>query len=264
LSKKTAVIIGAGPAGLTAAYELAKRAEISPIVLESGNYIGGISRTVNYKGNRIDIGGHRFFSKSDRVMKWWDSLMPIEKPGIQSAKNTAERQNQAPADKLRLNQTAEDRIMLVRNRKSRILFQRKFFDYPINLSVQNMAKLGFFRVIRIIVSYIKSRIMQIGEEINLEQFLINRFGNELYQTFFKSYTEKVWGMPCSEIDAAWGAQRIKGLSVSTAIKHVIRQMLRKDKDLSQRNTETSLIERFLYPKYGPGQMWEVCAHMVGK
>ncbi len=238
MSKKTAIIIGAGPAGLTAAFELATRTDIRPIVLERSTYMGGISRTINYKGNRIDLGGHRFFSKSDRVMDWWLEQLPI-----------------ANGDK------GEDKLMLARSRKSRIYFLRKFFDYPVQLTRATLMNLGLWRTLRIGVSYVWSALFPPKKVENLEQFFISRFGRELYLTFFKSYTEKVWGVPCHEISAEWGAQRIKGLSITKAILHFLTSSKKKG-EIAQKDTETSLIEAFLYPKFGPGQMWEEVARQV--
>jgi protoporphyrinogen oxidase len=262
--EKRAVIVGAGPAGLTAAYELLTRTDIVPLVLEKTDYVGGISRTVNYKGNRIDIGGHRFFSKSDRVMQWWLNILPMQAIEGEQAeityqqKTTSVAAHPRPADPER-----DDRVMLVRNRKSRIYFMRQFFAYPITLSGDTLSKLGLMKTIRIGLSYLRSLLFPIKNEQNLEQFFINRFGRELYLTFFKSYTEKVWGIECKEISAEWGAQRIKGLSILKTITHILKNALPKKKsDISQKDIETSLIERFLYPKYGPGQMWEEVAQIV--
>jgi protoporphyrinogen oxidase len=259
----TAVIIGAGPAGLTAAYELLVRSDFKPIVVEMSEMMGGISRTVEFKGNRIDIGGHRFFSKSDRVMQWWLEMLPLE-PGVEeefSVRYQGKERVVAPASSRRPTDDP-DRVMLVRSRKSRIFFNRAFFDYPIRLNLQTLRNLGFSRVVRIVVSYLKARVLPLREESDLEAFLINRFGRELYRTFFQSYTEKVWGVPCHEIGAEWGAQRIKGLSITKAVIHALSRVVKKDRTVSQRDTETSLIERFLYPKLGPGQMWETCAERV--
>jgi len=235
MSKKTAIIIGAGPAGLTAAYELLNKTDIIPIVYEKSADIGGISKTVNYKGNRIDIGGHRFFSKSDRVMNWWKKMMPI-----------ADESNKD-----------NDAILLQRSRLSRILFLHCFFGYPISLSVETVRNLGLFRTMMIGFSYIKACILPIRPELTLEDFMINRFGRALYLTFFKSYTEKVWGVECKDIGADWGAQRIKGISISSAISHAVKNIFnKKNKLIDQKDVETSLIDQFLYPKLGPGQMWE--------
>ncbi|MGZ6264344.1 MAG: NAD(P)-binding protein, partial [Bdellovibrionota bacterium] len=209
MQKHTAIIVGAGPAGLTAAHELLTRTEIQPIVLEMSGYMGGISRTVNYKGNRIDIGGHRFFSKSDRVMNWWLNFLPLE--GVEDSNVEITYQNRrrslavegAAADPAR-----DDRVMLLRHRLSRIYFLRRFFTYPITLSLDTIRKLGILKTAWIGLSYLRSVLFPIRPEENLEQFFINRFGHKLYATFFKSYTEKVWGVPCNQISAEWGAQRI--------------------------------------------------------
>lgn len=259
-----AVIIGAGPAGLTAAYELLTRTNIKPIVLEKSCYMGGISRTVNYKGNRIDIGGHRFFSKSERVMQWWLKMLPL-----QASAGETERigyhgmERDVPAGLAGLDAATRDTVMLLRPRKSRIYYLRRFFDYPITLTKDTLVKLGAVRTIRIGLSYLTSVIFPIKDERTLEQYLINRFGRELFLTFFKSYTEKVWGVPCDRISAEWGAQRIKGLSVWATLKHAAKKAFgRKTKGIAQKGTQTSLIEKFLYPKFGPGQMWEETARRI--
>lgn len=240
-----AIIIGAGPGGLTAAYELLTRTGIIPIILERSKEIGGISRTVNYKGNRIDIGGHRFFSKSKRVMDWWQMFLPLQTEPTHLS-------DSLPSAK----------IMLVRNRRSRIFFLRNFFEYPIRLSLDTLRKLGVYRIIKIGITYFTIRISPIKKETSLEDFFINRFGKELYNTFFKDYTEKVWGVACNKIKPDWGAQRIKGLSVSKAIRHAVISSFRKKSSLAQKNTETSLIDRFMYPRLGPGQLWEEVAEVV--
>lgn len=264
MSKKTAIIIGAGPAGLTAAYELLSRTDILPIVIEKSDYMGGISRTVNYKNNRIDIGGHRFFSKSDRVMDWWFQHLPMQESGAaQSITYQGQTREVLPSEPVGDSKPV-DELMLVRRRKSRIYYLRQFFDYPIQLSVDTLRKLGPWRTLRIGTSYLRSSFFPPKQVVNLEQFFIKRFGRELYLTFFKSYTEKVWGTPCREISAEWGEQRIKGLSITKTILHFLKTALgRKNKaDVRQKGTETSLIEQFLYPKYGPGQMWETVARKI--
>jgi protoporphyrinogen oxidase len=261
----TAIIIGAGPAGLTAAYELLQRSDIVPVVLEMTDYTGGISRTANYRGNRIDIGGHRFFSKSDRVMEWWLDRMPIEK--LAEGQATIEyrgHSRQVAGAEAAPDPERTDEVLLLRRRRSRIYFLRKLFEYPIRLSADTVRKLGMIRVLRIGLSYLRATAFPFRPPKNLEQFFINRFGRELYRTFFQSYTEKVWGERCSAISAEWGAQRIKGLSVLGAVRHVVRKLFRRGRgrDLAQKGTETSLIEQFLYPKFGPGQMWELVAGEV--
>jgi protoporphyrinogen oxidase len=255
-----AVIVGAGPAGLTAAYELLTRTGVRPVVLEKSEYMGGISRTVNYKGNRMDIGGHRFFSKSDRVMEWWLRMLPLEasEKGSFAIKYHGAERTVAP-DAVA---TDPDRVMLVRPRKSRIYYLRRFFSYPVTLSAGTLANLGLWRTFKIGLSYVRSALFPVKPERTLEEFFINRFGVELYRTFFKSYTEKVWGVPCSAISAEWGAQRIKGLSVWATLLHAFRKARGGKGDLEQKETETSLIEQFLYPKFGPGQMWEEVARRV--
>ena len=263
MMQKTAIIMGAGPAGLTAAFELLNTTDILPVVLEKSTFMGGISRTLNYKGNRMDLGGHRFFSKSDRVMEWWLNVLPIERGTAGDEKiayHGATRHLQSQTREA--DPESDDRVMLVRNRKSRIYFLSRFFDYPISLSKDTLMKLGFWRTLRIGCSYIKSVIFPIRKVDTLEQFFINRFGKELYLTFFKEYTEKVWGVPCSEISAEWGAQRIKGLSITKTLAHIVQKQFKKDKDIAQKTTETSLIEKFLYPKYGPGQMWDEVARQI--
>jgi len=306
------IIIGAGPAGLTAALEFLRKTDITPVILEASTEIGGISRTIRYKGNRMDIGGHRFFSKSDRVMQWWMDLMPPDSgseaapTGVRISYQGKERSVPAravavpahlsdepplrglgpispddttdgehvapnePVDALLVAPPPEssDLVMLVRPRKSRIYYLRKFFDYPIKLTGNTIQNLGPVRMSKIGYSYVMSRISPIKEEKSLEDFLINRFGRELYLTFFKSYTEKVWGTPCNQISAEWGAQRIKGLSLTTALKHFVKKAFTAapkesaQKDVAQKGTDTSLIERFLYPKFGPGQLWEHVADKV--
>jgi|tagenome__1003787_1003787.scaffolds.fasta_scaffold20948117_2 protoporphyrinogen oxidase len=273
--QETAIIIGAGPAGLTAALEFCRRSSIHPIVLEASNRIGGLSCTIRYNGNRIDIGGHRFFSKSDRVMDWWTSLLPIEsEQGQEEFAIRYQNQQRTVSMAARKNNRSRggisiaddpDCVLLVRPRKSRIYFMRSFFDYPLSLSADTLKRLGLWRTIRIGLSYIKAHLFQRKPEKTLEDFLINRFGQELYRTFFKSYTEKVWGVPCEQISAAWGAQRIKGLSLRKAVAHFFKKMFegsKKSGDIKQKDSETSLIEQFLYPKLGPGQLWEHVADLV--
>lgn len=264
--KKIAIIVGAGPAGLTAAYELLQRTPYVPVILEQGDCAGGLSRTINHNGNRIDIGGHRFFSKSKRVMDWWLDVLPLAQIDQQGAVKLQYQGSSAVFETERLRQSGEqqEKVMLLRPRKSRIYFLRRFFNYPISLSWDTLQKLGAFRVVAILFSYTQSRLFPIRNEESLEDFFINRFGKNLYLTFFKDYTEKVWGVPCRDIPAEWGAQRIKDLSVREAIRHAAQKALGtlKKNDLSQQGTSTSLIEQFLYPKLGPGQLWEEVAERV--
>ncbi len=264
MGRRTAIIIGGGPAGLTAAYELLKRSDIQPIVLERDDCLGGISRTVNYKGNRIDIGGHRFFSKSDRVMEWWLDVLPLQGLSGPQVIRYQQRQRAVEGAPQGPDPDQTDQVMLLRTRKSRIYFLRQFFDYPISLTGDTLRKLGLWRMVKIGFSYLRSVVWPIRQEKNLEQFFINRFGRQLYLTFFKSYTEKVWGVPCQEISAEWGKQRIKGLSITKTIAHFLKKGWggRKPADISQKDVETSLIEQFIYPKLGPGQMWEEVARRV--
>ena len=252
---KTAVIIGAGPAGLTAAYELLKNTDILPIIFEESDFIGGISRTAQYKGNRMDIGGHRFFSKSDRVNELWQELMPVQgKPSFDDIKTGTEKElaeNGPDPEK-------EDKVLLIRNRVSRIYYLRKFFDYPISLKPETFINMGFTRTLKAGFGYIHSCFFK-KEEDSLENFYINRFGKPLYEMFFEDYTEKLWGINPSKISADWGAQRVKGLSLTKAVLNVITKPFRKDGKV-----ETSLIEQFFYPKKGPGQLWETLAAEIEK
>ncbi|WP_212523400.1 NAD(P)/FAD-dependent oxidoreductase [Actibacterium sp. MT2.3-13A] len=266
MAPRVAIIIGAGPAGLTAAYELATRSDIRPILFEAGDQVGGISKTVNYKGNRIDIGGHRFFSKSRRVMDWWLNILPLEAgaaaPGEAIALSYHNRRHDLSAPRAGADPEATDEVMLVRPRVSRILFDGKFFDYPIRFGLGTLARLGPARTARIMAGYARARMRPIRPEVSLRDFIINRFGRELYETFFENYTEKVWGVPCEEIPAGWGAQRIKGVSISALVRNALRKLRPQSGGIAQRGVETSLIERFLYPKHGPGQLWEKVAGQV--
>lgn len=271
---RKAVIIGAGPAGLTAAYELLDKTDVQPVIFEATDAIGGISKTVNHNGNRIDIGGHRFFSKSDRVMEWWQNILPLQGsparddlilgrkvPTVEVSKKkevaSMEIITGAAPDPEK-----DDQVMLNRSRLSRIFYTRKFFDYPVALNLKTISNLGLKNTLKIGLSYLKSTLKPIHPEESLEDFFINRFGRELYLTFFKDYTEKVWGVPCEQINADWGAQRIKGLSIKKALTHAIMVNRQNNEDLAQKEVETSLIGQFMYPKYGPGQMWEEVAQVL--
>jgi len=219
------VIAGGGPAGLTAAYELSKHGN-SCIVLESDQrLVGGISRTDQYKGYRFDIGGHRFFSKSDEVNRLWREILGDD--------------------------------LLTRKRLSRIYYDRKFFHYPLK-PVDALWKLGFLRSCRIVASYLKARLAPIKPEKSVEDWVVNRFGRELFEIFFKSYTEKVWGMPTSTIRADWAAQRIKDLSLVRAVTSALFGRL------GSRRGEVikTLVDEFQYPRLGPGQMWEAARDRI--
>jgi protoporphyrinogen oxidase len=261
MGRRTAVIIGAGPAGLTAAYELLKKTDIKPLVYEMSEDVGGISRTVEYKGNRIDIGGHRFFSKSDKVMNLWLEILPLQGGPAKDDKALGRVVLYSDA-KDAPDPERSDKVMLVRDRISRIFYLRKFFDYPISLTLKTVFSLGVLRTIKIGLSYVEARLFPRKEEKSLEDFFVNRFGKELYVTFFRDYTEKVWGASCNGIKPEWGAQRIKELSVSRAILHALRRMVLKRNGIRQKNIDTSLIERFIYPKLGPGQMWRMVSEIV--
>lgn len=231
---RTAIIAGAGPAGLTAATELLDRTDIRPVVMEASGYIGGISRTARHAGNRMDIGGHRFFSKSRRVTDFWQRFMP----GDADPRTT-------------------DRVMLRRPRVSRIFYLHRFFDYPITMSGRTFRNLGLKRTLRAGFDFIRARFHSLPET-SLENFYINRFGKALYKMFFEQYTEKVWGVHPSKLGADWGAQRVKGLSLWGIVKDMVERKLGR----KNRKVQTSLIEEFSYPKYGPGQLWEAVAEDV--
>ncbi len=263
-SKRVAVIAGAGPAGLTAALELLRRSDIAPVVLEADTQVGGISKTIVYRGNRMDLGGHRFFSKSDWVMRWWQEILPIGQDETAADRSLHLTYHGQSHELIREPCIASpsQAVMLVRQRLSRIFYRRRFFDYPLKLDLNTLRNIGGLETLRIALSYSRSHFWPRSKEDSLEDFFINRFGDRLYRTFFKDYTEKVWGVSCREISAEWGAQRIKGLSVRKALSHALARAFRLPGDALQKRTETSLIERFLYPKLGPGQMWEEVARKI--
>lgn len=252
---KTAVVIGAGPAGLTAAREFLRDDNVRPVVLEASGEIGGISRTVCYKGNRMDIGGHRFFSKSRRVLDFWREIMPLQgspsKDDILIDRPT-ELSDGGPDPE------TSDCVMLNRNRVSRIFYLKKFFDYPVSLKWRTFANMGLWRTMRTGFGYLKSTIVK-RRERSLEDFYINRFGRPLYTMFFEDYTEKLWGIHPSRLGADWGSQRVKGLSIWAVLLDMVKKKMGKK---GKGKVETSLIETFLYPKYGPGQLWESVAAEV--
>jgi len=258
-ARKSVVIIGAGPAGLTAAYKLMEENNFNVTIIEKESFAGGIARTVNHNGNRIDIGGHRFFSKSAEAMELWQKLMPIQgKPSADDILLGTEK----PLSPGGPDPEKEDKVLLIRSRVSRILYMRKFFDYPISMKAQTFLNMGFAKTFVAGFAYIKSQIFKRKEE-TLEDFMVNRFGTALYRMFFKDYTSKVWGRDPSEISADWGAQRIKGLSLTKAVLFMLKKPFIR-KDVNQANVETSLIELFSYPKKGPGQLWETMADEIQK
>ncbi len=255
---KNIIVIGAGPAGLTAAYELAGAdGEYAVTVLEETQQIGGISRTVRHNGNRMDIGGHRFFSKDDRVVKWWEDIMPM-----QGAPSMDDRilGREVPLKAGGPDPETCDTVMLTRNRVSRIYYHKKFFDYPVRMSAQTIRNMGLLTTLQAGFSYLAAVAHKRPEE-SLEGFYINRFGKKLYSMFFESYTEKLWGRHPREISSAWGAQRVKGLSIRAILRDMARKMLPGGRQ-SAKEVETSLIEEFSYPKFGPGQLWETVAELA--
>ena len=224
MTKQKVIIIGAGPAGLTAGYELLK-SKYEVVIVEETEEIGGISKTVEHNGNRMDMGGHRFFSKVPEVNEWWQEMLGKD--------------------------------FIRRERLSRIYFDRKFFDYPISLKVSTLKAMGFKTTLEAGVSCLKSAIRPRPER-SLEDFYINRFGEKLYRMFFENYTENLWGRHPSKISPEWGAQRVKGLSGGAIIKDITQKLLKK----KDRKVETSLVEEFWYPRLGPGQMWEKVAQEI--
>ena len=256
------VIIGAGPAGLTAGYQLLKSApdgEYAVTILEASGTAGGISRTVNHNGNRMDIGGHRFFSKDEAVNRMWEELMPEQgSPSLDD--RILHRDVKYKPGGPDPEQT--DRVMLLRKRVSRIYYRETFFDYPVKISFGTIRNMGLACTMAAGFSYLKSVFFKRPED-SLENFYINRFGKKLYSMFFESYTEKLWGRHPRNISADWGAQRVKGLSIYAVLKDIVLKLL-PQKEIPRDRIETSLIDCFHYPKYGPGQLWEITASEFGK
>ena len=258
-----AIIIGAGPAGLTAAYELLTTTDIKPVIIEEDNQVGGLSKTINYKGNRIDLGGHRFFSKSEKVVNWWLHFLPLAQPVYANQLDIHYHNQKATLSSSEYTATG-DKVMLIRPRKSRIYYDHRFYDYPLRINRNTIKNLGAKRLVQLMGSYVKAKLLPVKPEDSLEAFFINRFGSELYQTFFKAYTEKVWGIACDKIPATWGHQRVKDLNVSKVLWDAFRSVFRRNTSVNQKGKSTSLIEQFLYPKYGPGQLWEAVADEIKK
>ncbi|MCH8842252.1 MAG: NAD(P)/FAD-dependent oxidoreductase [SAR324 cluster bacterium] len=225
---KEVLIIGAGPAGLTAAYLLGMHGIKCTVLEKDRQYVGGISRTVTYKGFLFDIGGHRFFSKSKEVEDLWTSLLPND--------------------------------FLERPRLSRIFYRKNFYSYPIK-PLEVLLKLGIIESSLCVLSYAKAKIFSIENPRSFEDWVVNQFGRRLFNIFFKTYTEKVWGMSCSEISADWAAQRIKKLSMATLILNSLNPRLTGK---SRETTIKTLIDKFRYPRKGPGMLWEACADRIAE
>jgi protoporphyrinogen oxidase len=217
MGNESVIFVGAGPAGLTSAWELVNAGNIVTVLERDPKYVGGLARTMSYKGFRFDIGAHRFFSKNAEITRWWRERLP------------------------------EDFLRI--KRMTRILYRQKFFDYPLKAG-NALASLGFATSTACILSYLKRQIVPIRDEQSFEDWIINRFGDRLYRIFFKTYTEKVWGMPCSEISADWASQRIKGLSLHKAILSAL--LRAPDEETSVK----TLIDEFEYPRMGAGMLWE--------
>jgi protoporphyrinogen oxidase len=254
-NKKQFVIVGAGPAGLTAAYQILREIPGAKVdVYEAEDHCGGISATIEYNGNRIDIGGHRFFSKSKAVNDFWQTLMPLQGAPARDDILLGRKKDFSPGGP---DPETEDPVMLVRGRVSRIFYRRKFFDYPIRLSARTFLNMGLLNTVLAGFSFLYSAVKK-REEHSLEDFYINRFGKHLYRMFFEDYTEKVWGVHPSKLSPSWGAQRVKELSVSAIIKEALAKIFNP----RHKTKQTSLIEQFYYPKMGPGQLWGIAAQKI--
>ena len=249
---KKVIIIGAGPAGITAGYELLKQSdEYEVTILEESSNVGGISRTEVYNGHRMDIGGHRFFSKSQEVNDWWEKIMPMQGA---PAYDDDKLGRSVPLAQGGPNPEKVDRVMLNRSRISHIYYKRKFFEYPVRMNMDTIKNMGFGTTMQAGFSYLGSMVAK--KPVNsLENFYINQFGRKLYSMFFEGYTEKLWGRHPRDIDPSWGAQRTKGLSITEIVKDATRKAFHKE----AKEVNTSLIGAFKYPKLGPGQLWEAAA-----
>ena len=255
MEKKKVVIIGAGPAGITAGYELCKNKEYEILILEAQEQIGGISKTVEFDGNLIDTGIHRFFSKDDRINQIWREVLPIQ--GKNSYDDICLENKNKKLEAGGPDPEIDKNVMLIRDRITRIYYDQKFFDYPVSLNMTTIKNLGFWKMLKAGLSYVKACFFK-KPETNLENFYINRFGKVLYSMFFEDYTEKVWGIHPSKMSADWGSQRVKGVSIKKVLADAFQKLFR----IQNKNVETSLIESFYYPKLGAGQVWDVMAEKI--
>ncbi|MBR1907951.1 NAD(P)/FAD-dependent oxidoreductase [bacterium] len=251
MRNKIALIIGAGPAGLAAAYKfLTETDDIKPIILEELSEVGGISRTVDFNGCGVDLGGHRMYSKSQEILDFWENILPLQ--GVKSIDDKILNREVENLSDIGSDPEVSDEVMLKRRRFSRIYYTRKFFDYPVSLKLTTILNLGIIKTFLAGMSYFKSCFVK-RDEKTLEDFMINRFGKVLYSTFFENYTEKVWGRHPKDISKEWGEQRIKGLSLTKAVLNALKLT---------KNKETTLIDEFFYPKFGCGQLWKLMADFI--
>ncbi len=250
------VIIGAGPAGLSCAHHYLKNNKKDEVILlEESDCVGGISKTISYHENKMDLGGHRFFTKNQEVLKLWFDILPLQgKPAFDDKLLGSKKNYDGVLDPEKI-----DEVMLVRNRVSRIYYQKKLFDYPVNFTFHTIRKMGLITTIKCGFSYLKALLFK-KKEKNLEDFYINRFGKQLYEMFFKGYTAKLWGRTPSEIDSSWGSQRVKGISIRKVLLDYYKRLFH----VKNKNREVSLTDYFYYPKYGPGEFYEEMAKRIIK